>query len=186
MHSIHLALCVFVSGHVHCMPTLVAGPLQSSAPSVSGAFPVDCDSFGYGQGLLPSDCKTAIRKLPTDQPGDVRVDLQRHRTIYPEFSYIAPEDRHRLPIFDEVGTCGVRVCTSAFDVKDRSSWRIIRLRFMDILRDCVEFGAAGFGGSTITGQNKYLELTLYSTNDKITSPSNVSLIVSNSTISVAR
>ena len=171
------------------MPVLVAVPVQSSAASLPNHFPVDC-SYGFGQGLLPPDCMSAIDNLPTDQPGDVHMDLPRHEMRYPEFSLIAVEDRHRLPISEEVGTCGVRVGLTALPVVDHSSWRIIRLRVMDIFHSCVEPGEpgkVGIGGTTITGDEKHLELILYSTSDDNAASSDRSLILSNQTIAaVAR
>lgn len=110
------------------------------------------------------------------------MDLQRHEMIYPEFSLHAREDRHRLPISKEAGTCGVRVCFRALSVSDRSSWRIIRLRVMDIFQHCVSLADAGIGGTTITGQHKQVELMLYSTSDS----SDLSLIASNNTIVAAK
>ena len=72
------------------------------------------------------------------------MDLERDRMIYPEFSRNAPEDRHRLPISEEVATCGVSVGLSSPSY-DYSSWRIIRLRIMDIVRDCVKFAGGEIG-----------------------------------------
>lgn len=102
--------------------------------------------------------------------------------IYPEFSVYAPEDRHRLPISEEVGTCGVEVRFKALSVDDRSSWRIIRLRVMDVFRNCVCIEDAGVGGSTITGQKKRVELVLYSTGNL----SDLSLVVPNNMTVVAQ
>lgn len=82
--------------------------------------------------------------------------------IYPKFSPDAAADRNRLPICEEVGTCGVRVRLTAFPMYDHSSWRIIRLRLMDVVYHCVEYEDAGIGGSTITGEVKHVELMLYS------------------------
>lgn len=65
---------------------------------------------------------------------------------------------------------------------DHSSWRIIRLRVMDVLRCCVEFGDLEIGGCTITGGAKRVELTLYSTSES----SDLSLMLSNNTIAVGR
>ena len=154
------------------MPALVVVPIPSSAAALPADFPVECDAHGFEHGLLPSDCITAIDNLPTDQPGDIHMDLDRHEMIYPEFSVYAGQDRHRLPISEEVGTCGVEVRFKAPSVADRSSWRIIRLRLMDVYRNCVD---AGTGGSTTTGQKKQMELVLYSTSNL----SDLSLVVSN-------
>ena len=102
--------------------------------------------------------------------------------IYPEFSPDAFEDRHRLPLVREAGTCGVSVRLASPSMFDHSSWRIIRLRVMDVLRCCVEFGDLEIGGCTITGGAKRVELTLYSTSES----SDLSLMLSNNTIAVGR
>ena len=117
------------------------------------------------------------------------MDLPRHEMRYPEFSLGAAEGRHRLPISEEVGTCGVRVDFTTFSTYDHSSWRIIRLRFMDIFHSCVEPGEpaeAGVGGSTITGDEKHVKLMLYLTSEDNAASSNLSFILSNETIAVAR
>lgn len=106
--------------------------------------------------------------------------------IYPDFSPAAPEERHRLPVSKEVGTCGVSVRFLSLFMHDRSSWRIIRLRVMHVLRRCVELGEAGIGGSTVTGEEKHVEMVLYSASDNDKASSGLSLILSNGTIPVAR
>ena len=159
------------------MPASVAVHVQGSATSPSRHYPVTCDSHSFGHGLLASDCAEAIGNLPTDQAGDVHMDLERHTMIYPRFSPDAAADRHRLPIYEEVGTCGVRVRLTAFPMDDYSSWRIIRLRIMDVRYFCVEHEDAGIGGSTITGEFKRVELMLYST----MGDSDLSLNMSNKT-----
>ena len=100
--------------------------------------------------------------------------------IYPEFSFRALEDRHRLPIYEEVGTCGVSVGLMTRFVYDHSSWRIIRLRLMDVLRICVESRGVGIGGITITGEAKHMELLLSSTT------ANMEMAISNTTTADAR
>lgn len=104
--------------------------------------------------------------------------------IYPKFSLNAVEDRHRLPISEEVGTCGVSICFAA-NSYDHSSWRIIRLRAMHVLHSCVDIGA-GIGGSTITGEAKHVEVTLYSMNANDAASSGLSLIMSNETVAIVR
>ncbi len=109
------------------------------------------------------------------------MDPQRHEMIYPEFSDDSLVDRHRLPILEEAGTCVVRVRLTPPFFDDHSSWRIIRLRLMDICRSCVVFGDAGIGGITITGQQKRVELMLYSASEP-----DLSLIMLNKTMAISR
>ena len=162
------------------MLALVVVPVQNSTAPVTGRYPVVCDSHDFGYGLLAPDCQRAIDKLPTDDPGDIHMDLQRHEIVYPEFSVDALENRHRLPISEDVGTCGVKVHFTADFMYDHSSWRIIRLRIMDVLLTCVPPGEAGIGGSTITGAEKHVEMLLYSTT------SDLSLTMSNDTTAFDR
>ena len=163
------------------MPDLATVHVQNSAASPFEHYPVRCDSLGFGQGLLESDCVTAMTKLPTDQPGDVHMDPQKREMIYPEFSDDSLVDRHRLPVSEEVGTCAVKVRLTAPFRDDHSSWRIIRLRLMDIFRNCVVLGDAGVGGITITGQRKRVELMLYSASEP-----DLSLIMLNKTMAVPK
>ena len=160
------------------MPDSAPVHVQNPAASPFEHYPVRCDSHDFGQGLLESDCVTAMAELPTDQPGDVHMDPQRHEMIYPEFSQDSLVDRHRLPVNEEVGTCVVRVRLTPPFLADHSSWRIIRLRLMDIVRNCV---AAGIGGNTITGQQKRVEVMFYSASEP-----DLSLIMLNETMAISR
>ena len=127
-----------------------------------------------------------MAELPTDQPGDVRMDLQRHEMIYPEFSIFSVENRHRLPISEEFGTCGVQVCFDQDFAYDYSSWRLIRLRILDVLARCVELDRAGSGGWTITGWENHMKVILYSTSHNDAATSGLNVVTLTNTTAVAR
>lgn len=56
---------------------------------------------------------------------------------------------------------------------------------MHVLHSCVDIGA-GIGGSTITGEAKHVEVTLYSMNANDAASSGLSLIMSNETVAIVR
>lgn len=157
-----LALLTLVAVFASAIPSQPALLLPNST---AFTFPTDlstrCIDVPLEHRLRIHDCKTAMAQLPADEEGDVYIDPYTKQYSYPVFSRTSSEERHRLPVTIESGSCNVEVRLAPAAYVDTSSWRIIALRVGNVIRKCVDEGQ-GSGGHTVTGEEKDIEIILYS------------------------
>lgn len=153
-----LALVAFCASTIPIQPPLF---LPNSTATTSPSDPsTHCIDVSSEHSLRTSDCKAAAAILPEDEDGDVYIDPNTRQHVYPEFSTVAREERHRLPLRIEAGSCIVEVRLAPGALSDYSSWRIIGLRVGNVIRKCVE-RSQGLGGQTVTGEWKGIQILLY-------------------------
>lgn len=121
---------------------------------------VRCNGEVGEHKIVANDCRLAVLYLPKDQPGDVHLDTTIPLYLYPRFTRISPQERHRLPQVRNNSSCGIMVNLASDVSFDHSSWRIIKLRIENVITKCVE-KRAGRGGATVTGEEKDIEIVVY-------------------------
>ena len=128
-----------------------------------------CDDMRHGLSLLATDCEAALTLLPDDEPGDIWFDENLQRYVYPQFNRLTAEDRHRLPITARFLTCMVHVQLVANVEADHSSWRIIKMRATNVIRECVDMveGSVGTGGYVFTGEGRGIAVIIQSSAGRV-------------------
>ena len=175
-----LAFLALVTIHASATPT---PPALSLSNLTAAIFKFDasirCNDKTSEQRLILTDCKAAVAHLPQDEPGDVYFSPHAQQYVYPKFSRTPTEERHRLPVNVEHGSCKVEVRLASAATADYSSWRIIALRVGNVIQKCVKV-QLGAGGWTVTGEDKDIEILVYSASKD---SSNGTLVMGNGMIS---
>ena len=133
------------------LPLQNPGANFSFGTTVAADRDIRCSGELFGRNIWANDCRSAFSHFPKDAEGDVFYDHQTHEYIYPEFNDSSQESRHRLPMVQAFGSCLVEVGLATGVAREYSSWRIIGLRFQNLIKRCVEDENKRIGGIVNTG-----------------------------------